>query len=270
MRSVLRARRGPGMPTPSRSRCSRSRAPRFGARRGCRVGCRTRACLMLIGSRSGRSRSEPPLATFCSACRPGGRGHWRPASAGTLRGLRSAAVDDRDVILRSLLEERTVDIVTTGRRSKAARTTEIWTTVVDGQTCICGTPNASRPGVEHQPRDWLANLVATPEFIVRLKTSVHVDLPATAVRVDDSAERGVCSPLPRPSTTAARCHWRPPSPTVRWCGCSSREMPPGWMPRSAPGGPRSEPFGRIPAPSSLAVATRFRPRRCTNDVPRQR
>ena len=99
------------------------------------------------------------------------------------------AVDDRDAILRSLLDERTVDIVTTGRRSGAVRTTEIWTTVVDGQTYICGTPNASQPGVEHRPRDWLANLVATPEFIVRLKTSVHVDLPATAVRVDDPAER---------------------------------------------------------------------------------
>ena len=34
---------------------------------------------------------------------------------------------------------------------KPARTTEIWTTVVDGQTYICGTPNASQPGVEHQP-----------------------------------------------------------------------------------------------------------------------
>ena len=98
-------------------------------------------------------------------------------------------MDDRDAILRSLLDERTVDIVTTGRRSNAARTTEIWTTVVDGQTYICGTPNASRPGVERQPRDWLANLVATPEFIVRLKTSVHVDLPARAVRVDDPTER---------------------------------------------------------------------------------
>ena len=60
---------------------------------------------------------------------------------------------------------------------------------MDGQTYICGTPNASQPGVERRPRDWLANLVATPELIVRLKTSVHVDLPATAVRVDDPAER---------------------------------------------------------------------------------
>jgi deazaflavin-dependent oxidoreductase (nitroreductase family) len=98
-------------------------------------------------------------------------------------------VDDRDSTLRSLLDERTVDIVTTGRRSGAARTTEIWTTVVDGQTYICGTPNASQAGVERRPRDWLANLVAKPEFVVRLKTSVHVDLPATAQRVDDPAER---------------------------------------------------------------------------------
>ncbi|HEY1279279.1 MAG TPA: nitroreductase/quinone reductase family protein [Acidimicrobiales bacterium] len=96
---------------------------------------------------------------------------------------------DQDAILRSLLTERTVDIVTTGRRSNAARTTEIWTTVVDGQTYICGTPNASRAGVERQPRDWLANLVANPEFTVRLKTSVDVDLPAVAVRVDDPTER---------------------------------------------------------------------------------
>jgi deazaflavin-dependent oxidoreductase (nitroreductase family) len=98
-------------------------------------------------------------------------------------------VDDHDAIVRSLREERTVDIVTTGRRSGQSRTTEIWTTVVDGQTYICGTPNASKPGVERQPRDWLANLLATPEFVVRLKSSVHVDLPARAERVDDPAER---------------------------------------------------------------------------------
>jgi deazaflavin-dependent oxidoreductase (nitroreductase family) len=98
-------------------------------------------------------------------------------------------VDDRDAILRSLLEERTVDIVTTGRRSHAPRTTEIWTTVVDGQTYICGSPNASQAGVERQPRDWLANLLATPDFVIRLKKSVTVDLPARATRVDDPDER---------------------------------------------------------------------------------
>ena len=98
-------------------------------------------------------------------------------------------MDDRDAILRSLLDERTVDIVTTGRRSGTTRTTEIWTTVVDGQTYLCGTPNASRQGVERQPRDWLANLMAHPGFVVRLKSSVPVDLTAEAERVDDPAER---------------------------------------------------------------------------------
>jgi hypothetical protein len=117
------------------------------------------------------------------------RAQRRPGNRRVTTRVWSAAVDDRDAILRSLLDERTVDIVTTGRHSKTARTTEIWTTVVDGQTYICGTPNASKPGIERQPRDWLANLVATPEFTVRLKSSVHVDLPATAARVDDPAER---------------------------------------------------------------------------------
>jgi deazaflavin-dependent oxidoreductase (nitroreductase family) len=98
-------------------------------------------------------------------------------------------VDDRDAILRSLREERTVDIVTVGRRTGMTRTTEIWTTVVDGQAYICGTPNASRSGVERAPRDWLANLVAHPDFTIRLKRSVSVDLPATAERVVDPDER---------------------------------------------------------------------------------
>jgi F420H(2)-dependent quinone reductase len=98
-------------------------------------------------------------------------------------------VADRDAMVRSLREERTVDIVTTGRRSGMPRTTEIWTTVVDGQTYLCGTPNASKPGVERQPRDWLANLLETPDFVVRLKSSVNADLPARAERVEDPDER---------------------------------------------------------------------------------
>ncbi len=98
-------------------------------------------------------------------------------------------MDDPDAILRSLLDERTVDIVTRGRRSGTTRITEIWTTVVDGQTYLCGTPNATKPGVERQPRDWLANLLATPAFTVRLKASVHVDLPAKAEPVHDPGER---------------------------------------------------------------------------------
>ncbi len=58
---------------------------------------------------------------------------------------------DRDLILRSLLDERTVDIVTTGRRSGQPRLTEIWTTVFGGQTFVCGSPNASQRGSTTSP-----------------------------------------------------------------------------------------------------------------------
>jgi hypothetical protein len=96
---------------------------------------------------------------------------------------------DREAIVRSLLTERTVDIVTTGRRSGEPRTTEIWTTVQSGVPYLCGTPNAGKKGVERTPRDWLANLVAQPAFTVKLKASVHEDLPAVAEPVRDPTER---------------------------------------------------------------------------------
>jgi hypothetical protein len=96
---------------------------------------------------------------------------------------------DPEAVVRSLLTERTVDIITTGRRSGEPRTTEIWTTVIDGQVLICGTPNAGRPGVVHHPRDWLANLLAAPEFILILKTSVAISLSARAEPVRDLDER---------------------------------------------------------------------------------
>ena len=98
-------------------------------------------------------------------------------------------MENRRAILDSLRDERTVDIVTTGRHSGTVRTTEIWTTIVDGQTYICGTPNASKAGVTHQRRDWLANLAAHPEFTIRLKTSVSAVLTARAELVTELGER---------------------------------------------------------------------------------
>ncbi|MDG2111719.1 MAG: hypothetical protein P8N02_03785, partial [Actinomycetota bacterium] len=58
----------------------------------------------------------------------------------------------RDAVLAGVLSERTVDIITTGRRSGASRTTEIWITPIEGRIYICGTPNAGQAGVERQPR----------------------------------------------------------------------------------------------------------------------
>ena len=96
---------------------------------------------------------------------------------------------DRDAVLRSLLTERTVDIVTTGRRSGQARTTEIWTTVVDGRVHILGTPNAVGADGRRHRRDGLANLIADPALVLLLKTSVQVDLPGVAIPVVDEDER---------------------------------------------------------------------------------
>ena len=96
---------------------------------------------------------------------------------------------EREDILRSLRTERTVDILTTGRKSGQTKTTEIWITPLGSRIFICGTPNASRKGVVHAPRDWLANLKAHPAFVLRLKTSVSAELTAEATVITDPAER---------------------------------------------------------------------------------
>ena len=82
-----------------------------------------------------------------------------------------------------------MDIVTVGRRSGRERVTEIWTTPLFGRLFLCGTPNATKPGVVHQPRDWLANLIAEPRFVLRLKRGVEAALPASAERVLDPVMR---------------------------------------------------------------------------------
>lgn len=95
----------------------------------------------------------------------------------------------REQILTSLLSERTVDIVTVGRRSGLPRVTEIWTTPLYGRVFICGTPNAGKPGVVHQPRDWFANLLAHPDFVLRLKRGVEADLAVRAERIAEQQLR---------------------------------------------------------------------------------
>jgi hypothetical protein len=96
---------------------------------------------------------------------------------------------EREQVLAALLAHRIVDIVTTGAKTGQARTTEIWVTIVGGDLYLCGTPNASQPDLERQPRDWLANLTAHPHFLLRLKSQVHAELPAEAEPVRDTVER---------------------------------------------------------------------------------
>jgi deazaflavin-dependent oxidoreductase (nitroreductase family) len=82
----------------------------------------------------------------------------------------------------STMEERTIDITTTGRRSGRPRRIEIVFYRVGDSTYLSGVPAPRR-------RDWLANLSAEPHFTFHLKHGVVADLPAVATVITDEAER---------------------------------------------------------------------------------
>lgn len=81
----------------------------------------------------------------------------------------------------STLEERTVDITTTGRRSGEPRRIEIAFYRFEDSIYLSGIPGP--------PRSWLLNLTADPHLIFHLKNGVVADLPATATVITDPAER---------------------------------------------------------------------------------
>jgi deazaflavin-dependent oxidoreductase (nitroreductase family) len=85
-----------------------------------------------------------------------------------------------DVVRDELADDPTIDITTTGRTSGEPRRVEIWMLDVDGHFFITGTPG---------PRDWLANLLADPVFMVHLKRRAGVDLVAHAQPVTDPVVR---------------------------------------------------------------------------------
>jgi len=82
----------------------------------------------------------------------------------------------------STLEDRTIDITTTGRRSGEPRRIEIVFYRLGDDIYLSGIPAP-------KPRDWLLNLADRPEFTVHLKHRVVGDLPATATVIVDAAER---------------------------------------------------------------------------------
>jgi deazaflavin-dependent oxidoreductase (nitroreductase family) len=92
--------------------------------------------------------------------------------------VRQALAIDRS----SSLEERTIDITTTGRRSGEPRRIEICFYRFEGSIYLSGIPGPRR-------RDWLANLAAEPHFTFHLKHGVVADLPAVATVITDPAER---------------------------------------------------------------------------------
>ena len=89
----------------------------------------------------------------------------------------------------ALRSDRTIDIITIGARTGRPRTTELWFANVDGRIIICGTPSADGTPGPRQPRDWLANMLANPEFLFCLKESVCAQLTAKAIPVRGPEER---------------------------------------------------------------------------------
>jgi deazaflavin-dependent oxidoreductase (nitroreductase family) len=95
----------------------------------------------------------------------------------------------RDDIRRALaigpssgIDDRTIDITTTGRRSGRPRRIEIIFYRFEDSIYLSGIP---APRI----RDWLTNLSADPHFTFHVKNGVVADLPAVAAVVSDAAER---------------------------------------------------------------------------------
>jgi len=82
----------------------------------------------------------------------------------------------------STIEDRTVDITTTGRRSGEPRRIEIVFYRSGDSVYLSGIPAP-------RTRDWLANLAAHPRFTFHLKHGVVADLPAVAEVITDPADR---------------------------------------------------------------------------------
>jgi deazaflavin-dependent oxidoreductase (nitroreductase family) len=82
----------------------------------------------------------------------------------------------------STMEDRTIDITTTGRRSGRPRRIEIVFYRQGQDVYLSGIPAP-------KTRDWLANLAANPKLTFHLKHRVVADLPATATIILEPAER---------------------------------------------------------------------------------
>jgi hypothetical protein len=82
----------------------------------------------------------------------------------------------------STLEDRTIDITTTGRRSGQLRRIEIVFYRLGDDIYLSGIPAP-------KPRGWLVNLEARPQFTFHLKHRVVADLAATATVIVDLAAR---------------------------------------------------------------------------------
>ena len=80
------------------------------------------------------------------------------------------------------LADRTIDITTTGRRTRQPRRIEIVFYRFEDDVYLSGVPAP-------RARDWLNNLIADPHLTFHLKHAVVADLPAQAQVITDPGER---------------------------------------------------------------------------------
>ena len=98
-------------------------------------------------------------------------------------GVRVRVGAAMDAAVRDALERGgTVDITTIGRKSGLPRRIEIYFHQFDGNFYLTG-----RPGFK---RDWVANIVANPEFTLHLKHGVKADIQVRGEPEPDPEERG--------------------------------------------------------------------------------
>ena len=81
---------------------------------------------------------------------------------------------------RALERGGIIDITTRGRKSGRLHRIEITFHNLNGKVYISGMPGR---------RDWLANLLANPEFVFHLKRRIKADLPARARPILQEPER---------------------------------------------------------------------------------
>ena len=86
-------------------------------------------------------------------------------------------------IAGALAHGHTIDITTTGRRTRVPRRIEIVFHNLDGRIYISGIPNP------HRRRAWLLNLEADPRLTFHLKGAVVADLAGTARVITEPGER---------------------------------------------------------------------------------
>ena len=100
-----------------------------------------------------------------------------------------ASTSRTERIEAALAADLTIDIVTTGARSGTQHRIEIWYHRVGGRYFITGIPGEAHNPQVRRPRDWLANLIANPQFEFHLKESLQIGLQARAEPVRDPTLR---------------------------------------------------------------------------------